>query len=356
VSQAVYEHSFKYVSRPMPKVMLTTNEDHPKRVNDALESASSDSLMIFTRPLLTFAQALISRMITQRQLMGQRVPDEWVQALTPTNFEYYFDKLNGKLRCRFVAMDGEGHNNRIVVVMNKSASEDMWRKHVKVLKDLNAEIEIEEPQEMWTRYEKYEKVVFMRYNLQVPHATEFFTPFIPWEHMLESIDVKVLTCTEHHWVSGEWDYDPKHKGHIFVSEKDGTRWFNQYPTASYGQLSTDEDYRARAEHGSNTTPEHAVYEDVTAVIDRISRGIRKFKENATQYDIDPENKQRLLDYGTSLEEHLEDLIEFVQKQTECQIILEPLKIGRLDGTEEVYPEILKSRVSWLDETPVQPNV
>lgn len=67
----------------------------------------------------------------------------------------------------------------------------------------------------------------------------------PWEHTILGIEVKMLTCVEHHKVPNEWDSSEPPKlecdGFIFLDEATGIRWSNQYPRASYGQTTDTAD-------------------------------------------------------------------------------------------------------------------
>jgi hypothetical protein len=69
--------------------------------------------------------------------------------------------------------------------------------------------------------------------------------FQPWEHALLGIEVRMLTCVEHHKVPNEWDSSNPPKldcdGFIFLDEETEIRWSNQYPRASYGQTTDTAD-------------------------------------------------------------------------------------------------------------------
>ncbi len=59
------------------------------------------------------------------------------------------------------------------------------------------------------------------------------------DKLIERVELKVLKCVEHHKVRGEFDEknaEPKFDGFVFL-DQEGLRWHNQYPSASYGQLS-----------------------------------------------------------------------------------------------------------------------
>jgi len=64
--------------------------------------------------------------------------------------------------------------------------------------------------------------------------------YIPWRDTLKSIQVHVFTCESHHKVPNQWVDQLIHDGFIFSS--DSNKYHNQYPRASYGQLSDNEDY------------------------------------------------------------------------------------------------------------------
>jgi hypothetical protein len=75
--------------------------------------------------------------------------------------------------------------------------------------------------------------------------------YAPWnkDHRLLNLQIVMLKCMFHHKVA--WDQDPegekKYDGFVFFEapvsfNPPSRRWFNQYPSASYGQLSTDADY------------------------------------------------------------------------------------------------------------------
>lgn len=74
-------------------------------------------------------------------------------------------------------------------------------------------------------------------------------PYLPWEEgaTLLGIALRMLTCAEHHKVPNEWDEKNELTcdGFVFKDESDNTVWYNQYPRASYGQISDTNDRRVR---------------------------------------------------------------------------------------------------------------
>lgn len=74
--------------------------------------------------------------------------------------------------------------------------------------------------------------------------SSFASIYMPWYHDLDKIEFLPLLCKEHHKVA--WDQDPKEEktcdGFIFVSPTDENDiWYNQYPSACYGQLDDTND-------------------------------------------------------------------------------------------------------------------
>lgn len=107
--------------------------------------------------------------------------------------------------------------------------------------------------------------------------------FQPWEHALLGIEVKMLTCVEHHKVPNEWDSSTPPKldcdGFIFLDEETEIRWSNQYPRASYGQTTDTADRVVMRMFPDGTDykalPEDMVFEMELATyrIERIENGI-----------------------------------------------------------------------------------
>ncbi len=113
---------------------------------------------------------------------------------------------------------------------------------------------------------------------------------------VEKIQIIKLTVKEHHKV--RWDYDednaePKYDGFLLEDEK-GRRWSNQYPTASYEQLSDSADrqfqiYTEGKENWDKLFEEHAANGDpveyylLTNIVRSISQGI-KFHTNEKNGD------------------------------------------------------------------------
>jgi hypothetical protein len=67
----------------------------------------------------------------------------------------------------------------------------------------------------------------------------FLRPY-PNQFDITNIFFNELTVTEHHKVSGEWSDEKQYDGFILKDTQDRV-WHNQYPRASYGQLSDSND-------------------------------------------------------------------------------------------------------------------
>lgn len=94
------------------------------------------------------------------------------------------------------------------------------------------------------RFNVGSKYPFIKVHFSLNGNPAFWGMYLPWEHKLESIELVMLECTEHHKVPSEWDPKPEpaldYDGFIFKGpdfEGKPTVWHNQYPRASYGQVS-----------------------------------------------------------------------------------------------------------------------
>lgn len=96
------------------------------------------------------------------------------------------------------------------------------------------------------RFEIGQQVPFIKVKFHdKPEAIPTFQRlFDPRVHELDSIEVKMLTVKEHHKVPSCYDIygEKKYDGFIFTEQTtDGKEqvWNNQYPTATYGQISDE---------------------------------------------------------------------------------------------------------------------
>ncbi len=131
------------------------------------------------------------------------------------------------------------------------------------------------------RYQVGEKLIVVSFQYQGRDlANRFMMPYLH-ENMIEKIWIKELEVKEHHKVSWEYDIEDKKEcdGYILAGT-DETVWYNQYPKASYGQVTAESDLRFQLntkEHDINslTVPFEfrliqEVYGDVIGVIQSYS--------------------------------------------------------------------------------------
>lgn len=168
------------------------------------------------------------------------------------------------------------------------------------------------------RYNVGEKIIVMFYILN-GRAAWMNPMYRPWEDTLTRIEMETLTVVEHHKVA--WDQDPqgekKYDGFI-LENRLHQRWSNQYPTASYGQVSTSADYYFDRKYPDDidfkqlSDEQLATFEDVTVVIDRIDRGIAFFKEDGRD------------EYASMLERHRQELVQRIKQQTGADVVYEQI--------------------------------
>lgn len=182
------------------------------------------------------------------------------------------------------------------------------------------------------RYNIGEKVIVMHYvlNGRIGWTNRVYAP---WEDTLDRIMMETLTVTEHHKVA--WDQDPngekKHDGFVLENHLH-QKWSNQFPTASYGQISTTADYYFDRKYPDGvdfnelSDEQMATFEDVTVVIDRIDRGIKYFKEAARP------------DCVAALEKHRQELIDMIKQ-----------KCGAVVDYEVIWkdvPDVKRAVLTW----------
>lgn len=169
----------------------------------------------------------------------------------------------------------------------------------------------------------------------------------PWEDEQKLLSLKAVNmlCAEHHKVA--WDQDPtgekKHDGFIFfelplVPRNPLKRWFNQYPRASYGQLSTDADHYLHLDWKGcgMSVEEYLDIEDTDEGMTELHDGceflanIRRGQVTiAKAQDWKDEDKKKALEALVAFEKRVQDLIEKVmhKKLRIMQVMYEPAADG-----------------------------
>lgn len=95
------------------------------------------------------------------------------------------------------------------------------------------------------RYTPGQKVPFIKVDFTPAERNLFRRPYFPWCDTLNSIEMRLLVCVEHHKVPGDWEDEVKYDGFIF-KDMEGKEWYNQYPRASYGQLDDSQNTTVRS--------------------------------------------------------------------------------------------------------------
>jgi hypothetical protein len=72
------------------------------------------------------------------------------------------------------------------------------------------------------------------------------TVYWPGRDKLQKLVTLYLLCESEHAVPIEWSKDVG-EGYVFLDEKTGVRWHNQFPVASYGQMDDSGDRRVEPE-------------------------------------------------------------------------------------------------------------
>ena len=90
------------------------------------------------------------------------------------------------------------------------------------------------------RYSVGEELFVIHFTISNSRVSELFSaPLRFWNEDVSNITIKKLTVTEHHRVLHDYakeDEAPTCDGFI-LKDEDGAIWTNQYPRASYGQIS-----------------------------------------------------------------------------------------------------------------------
>ena len=168
-------------------------------------------------------------------------------------------------------------------------------------------------------------------------------------YMMRSIetptDIKFikLTVKEHHKVPGDYDDEVKYDGYILAAD-DGTIFTNQYPRASYGQLSdrsdrifhidfrgkTEEDFKKMFDNEVKVPHEYVIINEVfTPMVKAVTLGKDKLPD----------------ELGVKLSmliNHFKD--NFTKQFPDMELVTAPHIFKMKDGTESSYPHILKTTV------------
>lgn len=218
------------------------------------------------------------------------------------------------------------------------------------------------------RFEVGHTYTFLR-TLYTPGRPSFVNVYIPWEDTLTDIQAINLTCKEHHKVPNEFNpEDKKYDGFVFEGA-DGGVWYNQYPTASYGQLDDTQDRRVERHFetcemfsvddegeplknaegllikrtDAEGVKNYEIWQDMfenpfelaTMRLGNIYRAINPLASRLTL-----ESKKR-----EALREHLNALVEKVEATSQQKVIFEPIVLRYTDGRPPEMTTFIAARLS-----------
>lgn len=129
------------------------------------------------------------------------------------------------------------------------------------------------------RFELNKPVLAIGYNKQ--YANGNVSPYgwcgkyMPWEDKLLSLELIKLNCIEHHKVPGDWDDVLQYDGFIFTGDKSVQPFYNQYPRASYGQIScaADNIFKKHIVEKPNSEKEILQYWGLKQYLEELLHGI-----------------------------------------------------------------------------------
>lgn len=166
------------------------------------------------------------------------------------------------------------------------------------------------------RYTPKEETVFIHVDYK-PASMRFGSKYFPWEDTLNSITLTKLTCIEHHRVPGEWDDVVQYDGFLFT-DPEGNKWANQYPRASYGQISDTQNWVVR----TRINDKYRKMTDIRIYLDEVSQGVRDLEREGKKATTAADTA-KINFMATSLKAHFEDVRLKLIEQFNLEAIDEP---------------------------------
>lgn len=150
-----------------------------------------------------------------------------------------------------------------------------------------------------------------------PVADYFSHLYIPTIHTLNSIDVIVLKCVEHHkvpYADTFYNNERRADGFIFVDENN-RRWVNQYPSAIYGQTDDSNDRVVQREYiqhvdGEITDRFMTRYTDAFSMLAKICEALHTKRRVIETDDMRKGFEKYLNDFQTLVEEKIDKKIAY----------------------------------------------
>lgn len=173
------------------------------------------------------------------------------------------------------------------------------------------------------RHQVHDTVWTIGFQYEDKDSLLYFMKYYPWmQAKAPEIFFKQLTVTEHQKVPSEWDdknAEPTYDGFI-LKDSEGKEWHNQYPFASYGQLSDAAD-------GAYTCPE-------------VFRRVMDARDSGTP---DSENKAIELADTYSLKRYIRELKNGIYKR-QSAAESEPRTL-----LEDAHTELLELHLLTIEE-------
>lgn len=164
------------------------------------------------------------------------------------------------------------------------------------------------------RYELGEKVIGIKVRFK-PSEARWSNLYLPDRDTLEGIDLIEMTVVKHARVP--WDQDPEEKleydGYV-LEASDGTVFHNQYPKASYGQVTDSANWTfSYAEVNEDNFLKS--FEDVGVYLQRIIRNLSN--RTSLRSEGIPE------ELAKALQKHHDDILQLIQSQFGLRVTYVP---------------------------------
>ncbi len=184
------------------------------------------------------------------------------------------------------------------------------------------------------RYQIGQNIPVVNFKVKFTNGnTGWVNWFLPWESEILEISMKNLVVTEHHKVpssydpSGEKNYD----GYV-LKDNEGRVWHNQFPYASYGQISDEGNrlFEPAWDLSDAELDELWCMKLLTDYLSKVQKGINDFSK------MEGKEKEK-----ESLEKHFSEVNAKFKEMTGKSIVVMPLVFHRIDSKEgEYYEDVL----------------
>jgi hypothetical protein len=144
---------------------------------------------------------------------------------------------------------------------------------------------------------------------------------MPWDEQVQSSEIVYLTVVEHHRVPNSYDQTNELTCDGYILETaGGERWFNQYPRASYGQVSDSADRQFHRADWKES--KYRYYISLFSYMENLLHGEGQLVAEKP-------------DYANMLRTQYEDLKQRYEKLTGYVIVYEPSYLLGFDGTKHM---------------------